>query len=269
MDDRPVIEFDVRTPLDDETLRRNVIHALSLGLTEAHPAKFPRSQPHLKVIAGGPSARQAPLDGATLTVNNALQLFTDAGKAPTYWAGCDPQAHLADFLHDAPANTIYLVCSKCDPSVFEALRDRKVILWHIDDPCVWDLVEHRSPVQTACSITLTSFSLMRMLGYETFETWGWDGCYMDGKHHANDQIHVGNDIEIVVGDKTFQTTTNWALETQDADDKIVGHGHRVTIRGGGMIGAILKYWQSCKSAAMSSGDTFRSGPSEQVNVKTG
>lgn len=245
----PAITFDVQTPLDDDAIRRNVLHALSLGLPEAKPTLFPRSQPHLKVIATGPSARKAPLDGPTLAVNNALKLFADQGKSPLYWAGCDPQPHLADFLKDAPTNTTYLVASKCDPSVFEALKNRKVILWHIDDPCVWDVVQNRNPIMTACSITLTSFTLMRMLGFEAFETWGWDGCYMDGRHHANDQIHVGNNVEIVVGDKTFQSTTNWALEAQDAEDKIVGLGHRVTIRGGGMIGAILKYRQDARRAA--------------------
>lgn len=249
MNEGPEIHFNVSTPLDDEAIIAHVAHALSLGLTEAAPTHFPRSQPHLKVIASGPSARKAPLDGATLAVNGGLKLFADAGKTPTYWAGCDPQAHLADFLRDPPRNTIYLLASKCHPDVFEALKHRKVVLWHIDDPCVWDLIEHRNPIMTACSITLTSFGLMRMLGYETFETWGWDGCYMDGLHHANDQIHVGNNVEIVVGDKTFQTTTNWALECQDAEDKICGLGHKVTIRGGGMIGAILKYRNPCQSAA--------------------
>jgi len=248
METGPIIEFDVKTPLDDQTIRGNVLHALSLGLQEAAPTNFPRSQPNLRVIAGGPSARKADLSGATLAVNNSLQVFTDKGQSPTYWAGCDPQAHLADFLKSPPIQTTYLVASKADPSVFEALKHRKVILWHIDDPCVGDLIEHRNPIMTACSITLTSFTLMRMLGYETFETWGWDGCYMDGRHHANDQIHVGNNIEIDVGSKTFQTTTNWALEAQDAEDKIYGLGHKVTIRGGGMIGAILKYRQPARAA---------------------
>lgn len=248
------VEFDVQTPTTDAVLREQVIHALSLGLVEAAPRPHPRSMPHLKVIAGGPTARLAKLDGATLAVNNALKLFTDQGKAPVYWAGCDPQAHLADFLRDAPTNTIYLVASKCHPSVFEALKNRKVIVWHVDDPCVWDLIEHRNPVATSVSITLTSFGLMEMLGYRTFETWGWDGCYIDGQDHASPQVHGGSDIRVGVPDESepdgyryFDTTNSWALEAQDALNKLPAHN--VSIMGDGFIAARAAYHFRQREAA--------------------
>ncbi len=240
------VEFDVQLPTTDAVLHEHVLHALSLGLVEAERRPYQRSQPHLKVIASGPSAKLATLDGATLAVNNALQLFTDQDKSPTYWAGCDPQQHLADFLKNPPTNTIYLVASKCHPDVFEALKDRKVILWHVDDPCILDLVGIERMVPTACSITLTSFGLMEMLGYTTFEVWGWDACYQDGKSHANDQIHAGQDVRIGVPDETqpdgyryFHTTNSWALEAQDAMDKLPAFN--VSIMGDGFIAARAAY----------------------------
>lgn len=222
------IKFEVTTPADGDELRAHVAHAQSLGLPDASPP--PRT---LRIVANGPSARQAPLDGDTLAVNGALKLFPDG---PTYWAGCDPQALLADFLTDPPERTIYLVAAHCHPSVFEALKDRDVRLWNVDDPNT----RHMTPdgVPTAVSVTLCAMSLMNRMGYRRFETWGWDGCYIDGKHHASDQVHRIDDIAIIVKDQRFETTTSWAAEAEDAVMLMSTADWTVDIRGGGMIGAI-------------------------------
>lgn len=239
------ITFDVRTPLDGETLVRHVEHALTLGHPELRDFEYPWAGP-LKVIANGPSARHAPLDGHTLAVNNSLKLFTDQGLAPTYWAGCDPQEHLADFLTEAPESTTYLVASKCHPRVFEALKGKNVILWHVHDEPTRKLTEDLFPVCRACSITLCSFELMARLGWRKFDVWGWDGCVMDGIDHAAPQDWKGEHVQIEVSDgtdaKTFTSTASWALEANDAILALRGFPFDIHIHGGGMIGAILKIY---------------------------
>jgi hypothetical protein len=232
------IAFDVRTPVDDAGLTANVRASLARGLPEV--TDHPWHRETLTVVAGGPTARNCPMDGPTLALNGALRLFVEQGRAPTYWAACDPQPIVSTFLTDAPAETTYLVCSKCHPSVFEALANRKVIVWHIDDHATWDLVKDRDPIRCGVSITIVAFELMGRFGFSRFETWGWDGCYVDGADHASPQPHVGVDRKtMIVGERTYPTNTSWALEAQDAVHKLTGDCPDLVIHGGGMMGAIL------------------------------
>lgn len=233
------VEFDVRVPVADDGLALNVASALARGLPEI-PAMLP--EPDLvTIVANGPSARECSFAGPTLALNGALRLFVERGTAPTYWAACDPQPVVAEFLKDAPESTIYLVASKCHPSVFDALKDRKVLVWHVDDCGTWDLVKDRNAISTGVSITIVSFELMSRFGFSRFETWGWDGCYLNGQDHAAPQAHSGTDLEMQVGINRFRTTTTWALEAQDAYHKLTITPRNVKVRGGGMIGAVLQY----------------------------
>src|SRR4051812_23421948 len=125
------LRIEARPITPDDQIRRNMDYALSLGLPEADGGPLK----HLTVVANGPSARHLPLwpEGDTLALNGALKLFRTKGASPTYWAGCDPQPMVADFLDDPPDSTIYFVASKCDKAVFDALKGRDVRLWHIAD----------------------------------------------------------------------------------------------------------------------------------------
>lgn len=188
----------------------------------------------ISLVASGPSARAAPLDGVTMAVNGSLGLFTAQGQQPTFWAGCDPQAHMADFLRDPPPDTIYLVASKCHPSVFKALRGRRVRLWHIDD-----VPGHPWAIPTATTISLTGLSLLRRLGYRDIDVYGWDCCYIDGLDHALPQIHQGDNVTVEVGERKFLTTGTWALEAQEAVLQLSDADMRVKVHGPGMCAAIL------------------------------
>lgn len=227
------IEFAVTTPLPDARLRKHTAWAMRQGYPEV--PEGPERPEVVNIVASGPSALSAPLDGLTAAVNGSLKLFTDQGLSPTWWAGCDPQRAMVGFLRHPPPLTTYLVASKCDRVVFRALRRRRVLLWHIDD-----VPGHDWAVPTATTITLTALSLLRRMGFRRFRTWGWDGCYLDGLDHATKQRHAGNDIRMDVGDQTFRTTTTWALEAQDAVVQLQSADYMVDVRGPGMIGAILR-----------------------------
>ncbi len=227
------IVFDLITPLNEPTIRRHIRQSLARGLPEA--VGEPET---LTIVAGGPSALGAPLEGPTVALNGALAAaFTPKGVAPTYYAACDPQELVAGFLRDPPTETAYFIASKCHPAVFDALEGRDVRLWHVSDYV---------PGGIACapSITLTALSLFAKLGWRKFEVWGWDCCYRNGKHHAGDQPHVGDDRQLTVGDRTFHTTTTWAAETQDALYVIAmleWLGCEIVIQGDSMVEAIRRF----------------------------
>ncbi len=235
------ITFDVKVPLDGDALLANVTHALSLGLNELRDFEYPYGSA-LKVIGNGPSARHADLSGKTVAINGALKLFTDRGLAPTYWIACDPQDMVADFLNDPPEATTYLVASKCSPKVFEALRGRNVILWHVHEESTNHLTACRAHVSRAVSVTICGFEVYARLGWRSFDTWGWDGCVMDGQEHAVAQKNIGNHVDIEHLDKHYTTIPAWALEAQDAISALRGFPFDIRVHGGGMMGAILDFW---------------------------
>lgn len=189
------VNFVVETPCRDE-VPGNIEHALSLGLPEADAEPLKR----LTIIANGPSAKDAPLDGETVALNGALKLFFNTGRVPTYWAACDPQRdYVLEFL-DVPLSkeTIYYVGTKCHPDVFKRLEGYDVRLWHISD---YPAPKPIRAVPTGCSVTLVALGLFRRLGYRAFDVWGWDGCYVDGEHHAapTADYSTENDLSVTIG----------------------------------------------------------------------
>lgn len=227
------VQFRAAPPLPGETLAEHTRSALARGLPDATPQ--PRS---LKIVANGPSALSADLSGETLAVNGAINLFGEGG--PTYWAAFDPQEGVAALLPaDPPKNTVYLVAAQCHPSVFDRLEGRDVNVWNVEHPAT--IGQTPDGVPTAVSVTLMAMQLMARLGYRRFDTWGWDGCYMAGADHAAPQAHGSvENIRVRVGDESFETTTAWAAEAQDACRLLALADFKVDIHGGGMFGAIVK-----------------------------
>lgn len=224
-----VVSFALKTPLDEETIRGHIAAAKARNL---RPAIEPGET--LAIIAGGPSASLAPQDGTTLALNAGLSICT---RPPTFYAACDPQEIVADFLTNPPSETTYYIASKCHPKVFDALEGRDVRLWDIADYVP-------GGVSCAPSITLTALLLFFRLGWRRFEVYGWDGCFRGEQHHVGNQPHAGDTITLEVGERSFTTTTTWAQEAEDALYLLAimeFMGAEITIHGDAMVQAIREY----------------------------
>lgn len=250
----PITEWRAQTPWSRDELRRNVAHALSLGLPEL--SEMPKRWGPLSIVANGPSARSFDVEMAarwhhageaalveTLALNGAGQLFVAKGCAPTWWAACDPGEIVAGFLREAPPGTVYLVASQCHPSVFEALKDRDVLLWHLHDEDNYsDLIEGRLQLLRLSSIGLMAFEIARALGFDNVETWGWDGCLFGQRFHATDQPD-GKDVVVMhIGETRFPTTRTFIYEMRGALGYFTRRRGELTaaVNGPGMFGAALR-----------------------------
>ncbi len=251
MSETQPIQFQSVMPCTQDELGANIAHALSLNLPEAdaEPIKT------LTIIANGPSALECPLKGLTgptLAINGALSLFTRQGLAPTYWAACDPQPGIVDFLDTIPPRTLYLLASTCAPVVFRRLldRNRQVRLWHID---THPLARAQcQPIKTASTITLMSFQLMRRLGFRHFEVYGWDACYDGLKHHASDPELTEPDPDgwsLVINERPYYTKPCWALEGQEALQMLQRADFTINVHGNGLIAALIKANSERQSAS--------------------
>lgn len=255
MDGDILVTFDVRTPPED-LARANIAINEARALPEA---VFPET---VIIVGSGPSAsdgalwerlRRRDTDESPSTVvvalNGALGLFLKRGLRPDYWCACDPQELVADFLPDDPSyGIVYLVATKCHPAVFERLDGLDVRKWRIDD---YSTPEDGLCVPCACSITLVTQGLFRLMGYTTFEMYGWDCCYLDGKHHASNQPEPLAEQRIMVEGQTnegaslgkYDTTGCWMAESTDAEIQARNFramGLRMIVHGPGLVGAILR-----------------------------
>ena len=235
------IEFEFVVPPENVS-RANIEANHKLGLKQSCD-----DASVLRIIANGPSSLDAPLDGPTLALNGAYNLFMNSGRFPTMWAACDPQGLVADFLPDTLSpETLYLPASKCDPKVFAKLEGLNKRIWDVAD-----YVTTGRPVYCASSITSCSIGLMVQRGWTRFEVWGWDCCFLDGRHHAHEQQGVGVEtIEIECDGRRFVTTRTWLAEALDVANKLKPvfdyMGLEIVLKGDGF----LKHFLNGSSAVL-------------------
>lgn len=226
---------------------------MTRGLEEAF---VPR---RLDIIANGPSAIDAPWDSRTpkLALNGALGLCLDHDCPPHFWAACDPQPLVADFLTRLPPTTTYLPASKCHPSVFDRLQGQRTRRWHVTDhplpPNVWG-------VDTASTITLMAAQFAPRMGFWDLHFYGWDCCVLDGQHHASRvgalsgdhrelQFRPAEDGPVLA---SFATTDGLVYEAQQAVEIVIPllrrFGVRVTVHGPGLVAHYLNFNPSGETA---------------------
>jgi len=238
MDD--LIRFQTQLPVDTETLRSNVRYALSLGLDGVAPVVGDLG--HMHIYANGPSLKDAPIHYPCMALNGALRTFSAKGLVPNYWAACDPQRLVADFIPPEMTQlTEFLVASKCHRYVFKVLRDADVTLWHVGDESTDDMGLETVP--TGVSITLCAIGLAYAMGYREITVYAWDGCYdAQGNSHAAAQGHSrAHDVIVEVGEREYHTTHSWALEAQNASFYVKQFsGLKLNIEGNGLIAAVLQ-----------------------------
>lgn len=246
-----LVQFIEQRPLEVTTLQGHVDSACALGLPEAFPHR------RLDIITNGPSAALTPWNmcGPTMALNGALDLFTERGWEPTYFAACDPQELVTEFLVNAPFHTTFLLASQCHPSVFRRLQNRRVLLWHLLDGPV--LPPHTPFVRHGSSITLTALHLARLLGYNDLHVWGWDCCVdpLTLTHHAaahgdfRAELRALEHRTSLDGEPTrsFLTTNTWAFEAQQAVfmvEELRRFGVTTTVHGPGLVRHTLDFLTS-------------------------
>lgn len=248
------LQFKILTPGDPSAVQATMVHNAARNLPDAIPVKS------CIIVGSGPSAAsealwlrlQAEPDTVTVALNGALALFLDRGLAPTYWACCDPQELVNAFVvgKRLPTTTKYLLATKCPESLFDYLLSRNLDVqqWRIDD------FAFREPgklhVPCAVSITMVAQSLMRFRGYHRFEHYGWDCCYVDGKHHASEQPEPdqGNNLDFSIQTEdgtilyTWPTNGSWVAELHDAGiqaHNLAVQGYKLVVHGTHAVARLL------------------------------
>jgi hypothetical protein len=208
-------------------------------------------QPHkVAIVAGGPSVINdletfRKWDGFVVAINGAHDWLQDNGITPDALILNDPSPLLAGHCQHPNDTTAYLVSSCCDPSVFDALQGKRVVIWHWRQATRMQVKMFEAKFADvgygygAPSCATTAPYIMYMLGFREFHLFGVDSSCVGNNTHAvrNFGDRLGEqrspDCVVQVGNESFMTRMMWVaqarylwhmIEMAPADTKIYVHG---------------------------------------------
>ena len=176
-------------------------------------------RPHnrlMSVAGGGPSLNVSEIDRSSVivTVNAGLSHLLDQGITPWACGLLDARPHIADLIEPHP-DVFYFVASTCHPSVFDKLKDCKVILWH---PTGLPGIETVVPaghdlIAGASTMGLRWLNLAHYMGFRRFDFHGLDSSYAGDRTHAYADYRDGRGGSIEIDG--YQTDNNFLEQVKD------------------------------------------------------
>lgn len=237
---------------EPEEIRENIRINCARGLPQiwAHAEQ----DTALAICAGGPTLTDTLEDlravkaqgGKIVSLANTAHFLLAHGIRPDAHVLLDSRPNNVTFLTGIDCQ--YFVASQCDPSVFEALADKRVLLWHaINNPEEAQLIGEQydawMPVQGGNTIALRSLRLFQILGYHRFELFGFDSCNIEGRHHAYPQ-EAADDMEETVMECSGRRFRVTAWQIQQCMEfmtmtKTFGEGWEIRVHGDGLIAHMI------------------------------
>jgi hypothetical protein len=205
----------------------------------------------VNVVAGGNSVpkylkilkkRQKKGD-LIFCVNGAHDFLIKNGITPDAMVMLDAKPEALRFVKNSKDNIVYYIASNCDPSLFEELKDRHIVMWHASNWGDEDdaVLGNRMKIGGGCTAALRVLNIAHVLGFRDIHYYGLDSCIIDGKNHAYDMPERDSFLYIDCGEKHFKTTPDM-LEQVLSFKKVynsVGHLFKLTVHGEGIIAYIL------------------------------
>lgn len=236
-----------------DEMQENIRINCQRGLPEVWP--HAEQETTIALVGGGPSLeetldelREVQEDGGkVVALAGAAKFLLSHGITPNAHVLLDSRIGNVDFVTDAECT--YFVASQCDPKVFDALKDRKVYIFHaINDPSDNDVikahVEKWVPIQGGNTIGLRALRLFQILGYHRFELFGYDSCNLKGKHHAYKQVGA-DDLRVTniqCNGKTFEMSAYQIQQVMEFMKmvKIFGQDWEIVSHGDGIISHMIR-----------------------------
>jgi len=221
---------------------------------------YPARQQIGVIACGGPSLAddwgdlKALVDGGAklCTVNGAHNYCVERGLIPSIHTQVDARPFNTRFVQPPQEKTLYCLASQCHPSVFDALDDHKVAIYHCEtgsgEKEVLDeyYFKRWSFVEGGSTVALRALSLMRILGFRKIEMFGFDSCHMGGRQHAYDQPENldRKDQAVVVGGREFLCDGWMAEQAVDFMGLMKARAmlyDDIKVHGDGLIAALIQH----------------------------
>tara|TARA_R110002020_G_scaffold103567_2_gene242427 strand:- start:452 stop:1306 length:855 start_codon:yes stop_codon:yes gene_type:complete len=259
---QPVPEIFCSVNQAPETIRSNIEKNIQLGLPQVVP--YETQEDKVIALALGGATLDTTFDNLknkydsgmpVVTVNGTYKYCMDRGIRPSAFIMLDSREFNHRFIHKTHPDCKYLICSQCDPYVFEKLKDNQVWIWHCagqednEDLLKSQYNDDFYPVMGGSTVALRAIHLLRLLGFNKFEVYGFDSCII-GHHHAYEQEENDEEavIDVIVADKEFKCTAANYHQAKEFVQMIIGTGEHydLAIHGDGLISHIIKNPDSLK-----------------------
>lgn len=209
-----------------EEMNGNVIATLERGYVRLNE-HLDRYRGAVSICGAAPSLRETwkDLRGDVMACNSAIGFLLERGVVPRWAMMWDAHPVVERFAVPHPDVT-YLVGARCHPSVFERLKDCRVIVWHAGgDHNIREFMEERQivePLVNGGSAAVTrALYLAYALGYRDFHVFGADSSYLgDDTHVGGASLVPEKDMSIWVGNdpasnRKFRTTPEWCAQVEE------------------------------------------------------
>jgi len=225
-------------------------------------AGAPPNKETMVLVCGGPSLNDSINDirwhkrrGAKIvTVNNTLKVMLENNIVPDAHLMLDARPENVEFIQgvDACNPVRFFLASQCDPTIFDALSDRDVILWHNGIGDGERLEELAKPfedenkmrvllqVPGGGTVGLRAMWLGFFSGYRKLHIYGMDGSYEGDKHHAYPQaLNDGEEtLEVAMNGKRYRCAKWQARQANEFNGTyadLTKHGMQIWVHGRGLI----------------------------------
>lgn len=257
----PEIILDGRLNISEEKVLEHMEHSIRLGLPQFKP-HMPTKEP-IMVASGGPSLkkyiksikRRRDRGVPIVTMNGTHDYLLDNDVKPSMHVMIDGRPFNKRFVERAINECVYFISSQCHQSVFEALEGKRVYIFHTNcSDAGQKLLEDYYKKQFVTvvggsTVNLRTICLLAMLGRPNQEHYGFDSCYLNGKHHSYDQSENDGDNLVTIipdlhghGHKKFVCAPWMVAQAKELQDMIatVGDKFQLAVYGPGLISHILK-----------------------------
>jgi Protein of unknown function DUF115 len=241
---------------DEAKIRENI----TANLKRFHSRVWPHKAQETPVVicAGGPSLldsieeiREKQINGAkVIALANTAHVLVKHGIRPNAHVLLDAKPRNAEFILPN-VETTYFIASQCCPEVFDKAEatGNRILMYHAvnndeEFQCIKDVEEMWVPVQGGSTITMRAIRLFTLLGYMNFETYGWDSCLRDGRHHAYEQPDADKQrvFKFEVEGKLFKVTPWMISQAFELINfvKMFCMNININVHGDGLIAHIIK-----------------------------
>lgn len=248
--------------------------------------QLPQLKPHtlnnetVALVCGGPSLAstekellEAVWNGAKVVcVNGSYQWCIDHNIKPSAMVMLDARSFNSRFLKTPVPGCKYLLASQCHGDAFDLCTGREVIIWHACSAGQPELdmlnefyFDHCFPVTLGTTVAIRAISLMRILGFRSFDIFGLDSCWMEYRHHGYTQQENDQDGQVVVWlrpeghDELAErfVCSPWMMKQAEDFQQLIrerGNNFRLNVRGDGLIAAIMRISAKLGSVVISEGE---------------
>jgi hypothetical protein len=245
-----------------------ILDQVAFNIRRQLPQLYPHqpNKDRLALVCGGPSLAKTEKELVELVwsgvkvvaVNGAYQWCIDRNIKPSAMVMLDARAFNARFVKTAVEGCKYLLAAQCHPDAFDICQDRDVTIWHCCSAgqAEVDLLtayyfKRCNPLTLGTTVAIRAIQVMRLLGFQSFDIFGLDSCWMDDAHHSYEQSENDHDRRLITWLRPEGREDLWCSFTcapwmmrQAADfQKLIGeqgNNFRLNVHGDGLIAAILR-----------------------------